>query len=98
MNETPYNTITARGVWLVLAASALNRNGRCVEQAARRSRTWAIIDAGLPIMLTAITNLLLRRTLRRWFEEEPDVREIRRKLDRFITRLDAPPSGWTATD
>ncbi|HTZ69420.1 MAG TPA: hypothetical protein VMB71_02120, partial [Acetobacteraceae bacterium] len=49
-------------------------------------------------MLTAITNMLLRRTLRRWFAHEPDVREIRRKLDRFITRLDAPPPGSTVTD
>src|ERR1700733_15166922 len=49
-------------------------------------------------MLTALTNMVLRRTVRRWFEHDTDVQETRRKLDRFVGSTDAPPGGWGATD
>lgn len=48
-------------------------------------------------MLTAVTNMLLRRTVRRWFDLEPDVATVRRKLDAFIGRIDALPGGYHAT-
>jgi acetyl esterase/lipase len=47
-------------------------------------------------MLTAVTNMLLRRTVRRWFDLEPDVPTVRRKLDAFIGRIDALPRGYSA--
>lgn len=43
-------------------------------------------------MLTAATNLLLRTTVRRWFERD-DVPAMRRKLDRMQGLLDAAPAG-----
>lgn len=42
-------------------------------------------------MLTTATNMLLRRTVRRWFESEPDVVVVRRKLAGFIGMTDPPP-------
>jgi acetyl esterase/lipase len=47
-------------------------------------------------VLTAATNMLLRRTVRRWFDLEPDVATVRRKLDAFIGRIDALPHGYSA--
>ena len=40
--------------------------------------------------------MLLRRTVRRWFDLEPDVAIVRRKLDAFIGRIDALPGGYSA--
>ncbi len=48
-------------------------------------------------MLTAFTNMLLRRTVRRWFDSEPDPKIVRRKLDQLIGRTDAMPSRYSAT-
>jgi acetyl esterase/lipase len=47
-------------------------------------------------VLTAITHALLRRTVRRWFESEPDYPTLRGKLNRFVGMLDAMPGGWQA--
>jgi acetyl esterase/lipase len=47
-------------------------------------------------VLTAITQLLLRRTVRKWFDSEPDVKVIRRKLDRFVGSTDGMARGWHA--
>ncbi len=49
-------------------------------------------------MLTTITHTLLRRTVKKWFADEPDVDDIRRKLDRFIATTDQLPRGTVITD
>jgi monoterpene epsilon-lactone hydrolase len=49
-------------------------------------------------VLTAITHALLRRTVRRWFEFEPDVPTMRRKLDRFVTTIDNMPRSYQVTE
>jgi epsilon-lactone hydrolase len=46
-------------------------------------------------VLTAVTNMLLRRTVRRWFDLEPDVATVRRKLDAFIGSIDRLPHGYS---
>lgn len=48
-------------------------------------------------VLTAVTNTLLRRTVRRWFDQEPDTAIVRRKLDGLISRIDALPGGYLVT-
>ncbi len=48
-------------------------------------------------MLTAATNMLLRFTVRRWFESEPDVPTVRRKLDALLGRIDAMAGDYTST-
>ncbi len=45
-------------------------------------------------MLTAFTDFLLRRTVKRWFANDTDVRDTRRKLDRFIGVTDRLNSAW----
>jgi acetyl esterase/lipase len=45
-------------------------------------------------MINALTNMLLRRTVRRWFENDADVAETRRKLTRFIGLTDRMRGGW----
>ncbi len=45
-------------------------------------------------MLTALTHLILRRTVKRWFDSDTDVTETRRKLARFIGLTDRLPRGW----
>jgi acetyl esterase/lipase len=47
-------------------------------------------------MITALTNMLLRRTVRRWFENDANVADTRRKLARFIGLTDRMPRGWAA--
>jgi acetyl esterase/lipase len=47
-------------------------------------------------MLTAATHVLLRRTVKRWFGNEPSVPEIRRKLNGFVSAIDAMPGAWHA--
>jgi acetyl esterase/lipase len=51
-------------------------------------------DEHVAAVLTAITHALLRRTVRRWFEFEPDVPTMRRKLDRFVTTIDSMQRGY----
>ena len=53
--------------------------------------------AKYPAMLTALTLLLLRRTVKHWFAQEPSIPVIRRKLNRFVGTIDAMPRGWRAT-
>ena len=48
-------------------------------------------------MITAITNLLLRRTVRQWFDNDTDVTETRRKLAGFMGWTDRMPGGGVAT-
>ena len=48
-------------------------------------------------MLTAATNMLLRRTVRRWFDSEPDLPTVRRKLDALIARTDALSAQYSVT-
>jgi len=48
-------------------------------------------------VLTALTNALLRRTVRRWFESEPDIAVLRAKLTRFVTTLDSLPGSAKVT-
>jgi len=43
-----------------------------------------------------MTHLLLRRTVRKWFESEPDVKVMRHKLDRFVGSIDGMSGGWRA--
>ncbi len=64
---------------------------------AARSQWGSTWDARASAMLTAMTNLLLRLTVRRWFEHDKNVQDTRRKLDGFTSRFDAPPPGWAAT-
>jgi acetyl esterase/lipase len=45
-------------------------------------------------MLTRLTDIILRRTVRRWFETDTDVRETREKLANFIARTDGIKRGW----
>ena len=49
-------------------------------------------------MLTALTDMILRRTVRRWFEHEPDYVKLRAKLDAFVARTDPMPRGWRVQD
>ncbi len=53
---------------------------------------------GGALMLTTMTHALLRRTVKKWFADEPDVEIIRRKLDRFIATTDQVPRGILTTD
>ena len=46
-------------------------------------------------MLTALTHLILRRTVKKWFATDTDVRDTRRKLAGFIGRTDRLRRGWT---
>jgi acetyl esterase/lipase len=48
-------------------------------------------------MLTAFTDFLLRRTVKRWFANDADVRNTRRKLARFIGLTDRLSSAWKIT-
>jgi monoterpene epsilon-lactone hydrolase len=48
-------------------------------------------------MLTRLTHFILRRTVKRWFDSDTDVRETRRKLDAFIGRTDRLRRGWVVT-
>lgn len=48
-------------------------------------------------MLTALTNMLLRRTVRRWFEQEPSPAAMRPKLDGFVGSIDKMPGNARAT-
>jgi acetyl esterase/lipase len=48
-------------------------------------------------MLTAVMNMLLRRTVRRWFDTEPDLKTVRRKLDALIGRTDPLSSRYACT-
>lgn len=41
-----------------------------------------------PALLTALTHMLLRRTVRRWFEAAPSVPVMRRKIDAMISLTD----------
>jgi acetyl esterase/lipase len=47
-------------------------------------------------MMTRLTDFILRRTVRRWFETDKDVRETREKLAQFIGRTDRIKRGWSA--
>jgi acetyl esterase/lipase len=47
-------------------------------------------------MLTAATNMLLRCTVRRWFDRETDMHTLRRKLDAFTSRTDRMGHGYRA--
>ena len=49
-------------------------------------------------MLTALIDFLLRRTVKRWFANDTDVRDTRRKLDRFIGVTDRLSSAWKISD
>ena len=49
-------------------------------------------------MLTAVTHALLRRTVKRWFAQEPSVPEIRRKLDGFVTSIDSMARSYHAVE
>jgi hypothetical protein len=46
-------------------------------------------------MLTALTHMILRRTVKKWFATDKDVRDTRRKLAGFIGRTDRLRRGWT---
>lgn len=47
-------------------------------------------------MLTGLTHMLLRRTVRRWFATEPAVPMMRRKIDTMMRLTDPFPRGFTA--
>ena len=47
-------------------------------------------------MLTTATHMLLRRTVKQWFRNEPDFAVMRAKLDNFVARIDGLPRGWHA--
>jgi monoterpene epsilon-lactone hydrolase len=70
----------------------VNRHGRLARptQEAPDERVFAV--------LTAVTHALLRRTVRRWFEFEPDIPTMRRKLDRFVTSIDSMQRSYTVTE
>jgi acetyl esterase/lipase len=48
-------------------------------------------------MMNLITNMILRRTVKRWFDRDTDVQDTRRKLAAFIARTDKLRRGWTVT-
>jgi acetyl esterase/lipase len=48
-------------------------------------------------MLTALTNFLLRLTIRRWFANDADLRDTRRKLARFVSMTDRLSSARQTT-
>ncbi len=48
-------------------------------------------------MITTLTHILLRRTVRRWFEQEPSPAVIRTKLDGFIGGIDKMSGAYRAT-
>ena len=50
-----------------------------------------------PQMITALTHMILRRTVKRWFNTDTDVTETRRKLAAFIARTDRLQRGWAVT-
>lgn len=45
-------------------------------------------------MITAILNLVLRRTVKRWFEHETRVPDLRTRVEEFIARSDRLQAGW----
>jgi acetyl esterase/lipase len=49
-------------------------------------------------MLTSITHALLRRTVKRWFAEDAEVEDTRRKLDRLMAVTDWMPRGVITAD
>jgi monoterpene epsilon-lactone hydrolase len=86
----------------------LNKHGRYVEHA-RNDGAGALkgiqpprlslngnAHAGDRSMLTAVTHMLLRRTVKRWFAAEPSVPVIRRKLNRFVGSIDPMPRAYCA--
>jgi acetyl esterase/lipase len=48
-------------------------------------------------MMTRLTDIILRRTVRRWFETDKDVRQTREKLAQFIGRTDGIKRGWVVS-
>jgi acetyl esterase/lipase len=48
-------------------------------------------------MLTAVTHMILRQTVKKWFAGDTDVHDTRRKLDRFIGLTDGVRRGWAVT-
>jgi acetyl esterase/lipase len=68
-----------------------NRHGRPARPA-QEAPDEIVVD-----VLTALTHALLRRTVRHWFESEPDVPAMRRKLDRFVTTIDSMPRSYRVT-
>jgi acetyl esterase/lipase len=48
-------------------------------------------------MITTLTHMLLRRTVRRWFEQEPSPKTMRTKLDGFIGGIDKMSRAYRAT-
>jgi len=48
-------------------------------------------------MITRLTHMLLRRTVRRWFEQEPSLVTMRQKLDGFVGSIDKMPGSYRAT-
>lgn len=47
-------------------------------------------------MITAILNMVLRRTVKRWFRQETRMPELRRRIEGFIASADRMPGGWQA--
>ena len=50
----------------------------------------------LSSVLTPLTHMLLRNTVRKWFEYDESVFDTRRKVDRMIGLTDPMPRGWQA--